>query len=199
MRVRVQGMPTPSHFPPLAQIQNCWWAWDLWQSCHCWNSQPYLTPVHSCPPLPYQLTLHSIDRSSRWLEMPAVNQLSSLAGQTTNNKPSCQLCLSISIISANIHGSVLTCVSISSFLQFPIFILISSFHVRAFRPTLLRLGCTMFTYHFKYGSNSKSCDIQYTNWLCHPPQRDCRVKILLPWAGCNLTSPHCEMLPSNTI
>ena len=201
MRVRVQGMPTPSHFPPLAQIQNCWWAWDLWQSCHCWNSQPYLTPVHSSPPLPYQLTLHSIDRSSRWLEMPAVNQLSSLAGQTTNNKHSCRFCLSISIISANIHGSVCTCVSISSFLRFP-----SSFSFPHFMFVLLGQPfwdwgalCSRITSNTEVIANHVTFSIQIDSATLH----NGTVEWKSSFPGQDVIwLPHtvrcCHLIPSNT-
>jgi len=44
---------------------------------HRWNSQPYLTPIVSCSPLPWQLTVRSIVRLN-------ANKVSSLAGQTTN-------------------------------------------------------------------------------------------------------------------
>ena len=44
-----------------------WWLWVLWQSPHCWRSQPYLTPVISCPSLPCHLSACSIERIVDWV------------------------------------------------------------------------------------------------------------------------------------
>ena len=101
------------------------------------------------PSLSCQPTSHSIDHSSRWLEIPDVNQVSRLAGQTTNNEAACWLYLSTSMI-ANILSVVLCAHMYMCFhfliSLFPIYFpfpdfsisysfVISSLPIPAFRPT----------------------------------------------------------------